>query len=341
MKAFLLLLTLAGAGTVGCANQNSAGGGQEASWTQGRYAAADGTGLRPVSREAAPSPAHLGPTESLLANSLYWISNRVRGKDGWDTNRTRATFSSMKWTTGSTNRLLRNTNAWLHGVKGLTALAPCNLHVLYHSPGTAVTPRHIIMAKHNATGPGNVFEFVTHDNQVHARKMIAVSSPTNVSDLTIGLLDADLPPGIGFLRVMPPSWRELMPTAFTNSSSQVYARRHQREESYPVIGFNHWKQGFVADLAGYGVFLDKSEWFPNWFGRGAGGDSGHPLCVLAQDELFLYSHYTSPQGGPKYPDCIAEVNAAMEELSRKHKAPVYRLTVAEELERFLPKPAQP
>jgi hypothetical protein len=36
-------------------------------------------------------------------------------------------------------------------------------------------------------------------------------------------------------------------------------------------------------------------------------------------------------GGPRYPDNIAAINVAMKALSRANRAPVYRLTVADEL----------
>src|SRR5688572_29665579 len=98
-------------------------------------------------RSAALTPVPSAPAyamESLLANSAYWISNRVRGKNGSDTNGIRTTFSSMKWTLESNWPITRNTNCWLHGVKGLTAISPFNRQAAYQDPGTAVSPRHIV-----------------------------------------------------------------------------------------------------------------------------------------------------------------------------------------------------
>ena len=276
----------------------------------------------------------------LLANSAYWISNRVHGKNGSDTNGVRATFSSMKWSLESNWPIIRNSNCWLRGVKGLTAMSPFNRQGAYHGPGTAVSPRHIVMVTHMRSQPGTVFEFATMDNQIVSRKLIAYSDSTKVSDLSIGLLDADLPPSIGFMRVMPPLWRQIMPEAFQTHRPGGAPSSRSKSDVHPIVAFNHWKQGFVADFAGYGVLLDKSVWFPDWFGRAAGGDSGHPLCVLANDELFLVTLYTTPSGGRFYPDYITLINTEMEELSRAHKAPVYRLTVAEELMSFKPATGQ-
>lgn len=273
----------------------------------------------------------------LVSNSVFCISNRVHGKSGADTNQARMLFASQKWTPTSTNATVRNTNCWLQGAKGVTAISPFNAAAIYHSPGTPVTPRHIVMALHNRTLPTNRFEFVTAANQVIARNMIAQTNCAAVPDLTIGLLDADLPASIGFLRVAPPKFRELLPGRLRDPKVSFYdflGRTRTRDMSVPVVAFNHWKQAFVADFGGFGVFLDQSLWFPDWFGRAGGGDSGHPLCLLVDDELILLCHYTSAMGGALYPDHIAEINATMEGVSRAHGAPVYRLTVADDLMRF-------
>ncbi len=287
---------------------------------------------------ASNAPAVVVPSLGVLAtNSAYWISNRVHGRNGVDTNRTRRVFLAQKWTPTSTTVTLRNTNCWLFGAKGLTALSPFNVAAVYHSPGTPISPRHLIMASHNRTRPTNRFEFVTADNRVVARTMIAQTNCVAVPDLTIGLLDEDLPRDIEFLRVAPPRFRELLHERLRNPKVSVYdflGRRREREIFVPVVGFNHWKQAFVADFAGSGVFFDQSLWFPDWFGHAAGGDSGHPLCLLVNDELILLSHFTNAMGGVIYPDRIAEVNAAMAGLSQEYNAPVYELTVADDLMRL-------
>jgi hypothetical protein len=184
--------------------------------------------------------------------------------------------------------------------------------------------------------PGTVFQFATMDSQIVSRKLIAYSDSTKIGDLSVGLLDADLPPEIGFMRVMPPLWRQIMPGAFQTRRIGTSPANRSRSDVHPVVGFNHWKQAFVSDFAGHGVLLDKSVWFPDWFGYAAAGDSGHPLCLLANDELFLITLYSVSSGGRLYPDYITIINGEIEELSRAHKAPVYRLTVAEELMNFRP-----
>jgi hypothetical protein len=305
---------------------------------------ADSSRFTPVAQGSAALPEPVSSTpvpaapayamESLLANSAYWISNRVQGKDGADTNGIRATFSSMKWSLESNSPITCNTNCWLHGVKGLTAMSPFNRQAAYHAPGTAVSPRHILMVTHMRSQPGTVFEFATMDSQIVRRKLIAYSDSTRIRDLSIGLLDADLPPSIGFMRVMPGLWRQCMPEAFQTRQPGSLPANRSKADVHPVVAFNHWKQGFVADFAGYSVLLDKSVWFPEWFGYAAGGDSGHPICLLANNELFLITLYSFPSGGMLYPDYLTVINTELEELSRAHRAPVYRLTVADELMKF-------
>jgi len=334
MTRELLAVVLVAAGLAGCTSSST-------TTTESSRASpqAQTSGAAPI-EVSGPPPAPAYAMESLQANSAYWISNRVHGRNGWDTNGTRATFSSMKWSLESNWPIRRNTNCWLQGVKGLTAMSPFNTQGAYHGPGTAVTPRHIVMVTHMRSQPGTVFDFATTDSQIVHRKLIAYSDSTKISDLSIGLLDADLPPSIGFIRVMPPLWRQIIPEAFQTRRPGFYQGNRSKSEVHPVVAFNHWKQGFVADFAGYGVLLDKGVWFPDWFGRAAGGDSGHPLCVLANDELFLITLYTTPSGGMFYPDYITIINTEMEELSLAHKAPVYRLTVAEELMNFKTRPSE-
>lgn len=324
------------ASLVGCTNSSSNTTGASDVAPVARTSAASPEPI--YSPPAASAPAYA--MQSLQANSAYWISNRVHGRNGWDTNGIRATFSSMKWTLESNWPITRNTNCWLQGVKGLTAISPFNRQGGYHGPGTAVTPRHIVMVTHMLSQPGTVFDFATTDSRIVSRKLIAYSDSKKIGDLSVGLLDADLPPSIGFLRVMPPLWRQIMPEAFQTRGPGFYQGNRSKSEVHPVVAFNHWKQAFVADFAGTGVMLDKSVWFPDWFGRAAGGDSGHPLCVLANDELFLITLYTTPSGGMLYPDYITIINTEMEELSLAHKAPVYRLTVAEELMNFKTRPPE-
>jgi hypothetical protein len=319
-------------GLTGCTNAPPASSG-----TSDFTPVAAASAALPQQARSAPVPQMPAyAMESLLASSAYCISNRVHGKQGSDTNGIRATFSSMKWTLESNWPITRNTNCWLHGVKGLTAISPFNRQGAYHAPGTAVTPRHILMVTHMRSQPGTVFQFATMDSQIVSRKLIAYSDSTKIGDLSIGLLDADLPPSIGFMRVVPPLWRQIMPGAFQTRRPGSAPANRSKTDVHPVVAFNHWKQGFIADFAGHGVLLDKSVWFPAWFGYAAAGDSGHPVCLLANDELFLITLYTTPSGGMKYPDYITIINTEMEELSRAHKAPVYRLTVAEELMNFRP-----
>jgi len=290
--------------------------------------------VAPTAATQSNAPPALTP---LQINSVLCISNRVFAKNGADTNRTRILFAEQKWTKESTNPTIRNRNCWLHGAKGFTAISPWNEHAVYFSPGTPVSPRHVLMASHNRTGPTNRFEFVTADNQIVRRNMIAQTNCPALWDLTIGLLDDDLPPSIGFLRVLPPGWRDLLPTPPATSplAPPLDLDKHRlREYLLPIVGFNHWKHAFVADLVNMNVFVDRNVWFPDWFGRAGGGDSGHPLCLLVNDELILFTHYTSVTGGLPYSDRIADINASMEGLSRAHGAPVYRLTMAEELMRL-------
>jgi len=336
MKQILGILLFLAAGFAGCTNSPPASAGMS---NFGPAAQASAASSQTVYSTPAPqAPAYA--MESLLANSAYWISNRVHGKNGSDSNAFRATFSSMKWGLDSTWPITRNTSGWLHGVKGITAISPFNLRSAYHGPGTAVTPRHILMVTHMRSPPGTVFQFATMDSQIVSRKLIAYSDSTKIGDLSIGLLDSDLPPSIGFMRVMPPLWRQIMPEAFQTRRPGLLPGDRSKTDVHPIVAFNHWKQGYVADFTGYGVLLDKSVWFPGWFGYAAGGDSGHPLCVLANDELFLITLYTTPAGGMLYPDYTTIINTEMEELSRAHKAPVYRLTVATELMSFKPPTGQ-
>ena len=90
---------------------------------------------------------------------------------------------------------VRNPNRLLADVD-LTCVSPWNSREKHRRAGTAFTPRHIWNAWHYRLFPGDTIRFVTLDNQIVERKIVAHYQYGEGQDLCISTLDADLPPSI-------------------------------------------------------------------------------------------------------------------------------------------------
>ncbi len=150
--------------------------------------------------------------------AYYLSTNAVGYANGYS-----PTFSNMlelaNWTSttysGTNLAFLTNavwsTNCWLHGVQGLSATC------IGYSNGlsgkfliTMVSPRHYLRADH-VGAPGDLIAFLDTNNVIYWRtnvQQVRVGS----SDTDVGILNADLPPSVGYLPVIPANFTNYLPT---------------------------------------------------------------------------------------------------------------------------------
>jgi hypothetical protein len=241
-----------------------------------------------------------------------------------------ATFEFDHWTHGlysGTNLALMtnavwSTNFWLRGVQGLSAISLSGSNGLGAQGGiTMISPRHAIYAKHMHEAPGHfMFAFLDANNIIHWRTNMENIFVTN--DISIGILDSDLPPSVGFLPMLAPNFLNYLPT---NSYSYVQgigrdqgARLFSQPMHFDYPGVVLWNAGISCPFG-----LDKI-----WTSVIEGGSSSNPDMFLIEKQLVLLSHNFFSGSGPAHPNYLNEINRSMHYLSTNNAVSTdYQLTV--------------
>jgi len=186
-----------------------------------------------------------------------------------------------------------STNFWLKGVKGLSATATGFLN----QPGgqglvTMVSPRHCLFASHmHGDEDRFVAAFLDTNNVVFWRTNIeTVHMPPSVTfgitnDMSVGILNEDLPPSVGFLPVLPADFIDYLPTNNHSIIQGIGMNQNLRAFSQPMTMIDR------------GIFVN---WSPlasvpfglatNWNVMIVGGDSSGPERLLIGNQLVLVAH---------------------------------------------------
>lgn len=255
-------------------------------------------------------------------NGFSSIYNAEIELSGWDWN-TNYSGANLVYLTNST----WSTNFWLQGAQGLSATC---IGFINGQGGqgliTMVSPRHYLCASH--MHPENLLAlFLDTNNVMYWRRTIQrIDIPTSYShgisnDTSVGILDADLPPSVGYLPVMPTNFMNYLPT---NSISYVQG-----------VGMNQAMQLFSQPMTlGGPVYINwnnnASAPFgpsPNWNVLIRGGDSSDPEMFLVGNQLILASHNFYVGYGPNYAFIYDAINQYMHYLSTNNSVGTdYQLT---------------
>ena len=207
---------------------------------------------------------------------------------------------------------------WLNGVHGLSA-TPIGFSNQMNGQGllTMVSPRHYLCATH--MHPENLLAgFLDADNVLHWRKTLQRVDVGN--DTSVGLLDADLPPSVGFLPVLPDNYTNYLPTTGNRLVQGIGMNQN-------MLLF-----GQAMNFSGAFITWNSRDSVPfglttNWNVTIRGGDSSNPNMLLIGDQLVLVSHNYFVGGGPNYARQIPAINQAMHLLStNNHCHTDYQLT---------------
>jgi hypothetical protein len=131
-------------------------------------------------------------------------------------------------------------------------------------------------------------------------------------DVSVGILNADLPPSVGFLPVLPPDYRRYLPTSNNSVVQGIALNQAWRVFSQPMT--------FM--FSDYVAWSERA-WAPcglstNWNLANRGGDSSNPDMLLIGRQLVLVAHTSSLNGGANFALKIDAINSAMHNLSVKH-----------------------
>lgn len=200
---------------------------------------------------------------------------------------------------------------WLREVHGLGA-TPIGFTNLPGGQGlpTMVSPRHYLSATHMHC-EGYTIVFLDTNNVAHWRKVLQRVDVG--SDTSVGILDADLPPSVGFLPVLPANFTNYLPTTPTNYVQGIGMNQEFYLFSQPMLfaypGTVTWNSR-VAAPDGLGTNCNVTI---------RGGDSSNPEMLLIGNQLVLASHNFYAGGGPSYAFQISAINRQMHLLSTNNR----------------------
>jgi len=213
----------------------------------------------------------------------------------------------------------RNPNLWCANmVNKLTCASPYHEH---QNPavgglwgGTAITPRNVITCEHvNHLNPGIVLRFITPDNQLIKRTVVAYGTIPN-SDLRISTLDEDLPASIVPAKYLPSTWKEYIPSLSLNLGGGF---GQNALNCVPAINFDQFEKVSVLGVSlltdsdpplGAGWLGINNVILP-WLAGPIPGDSGNPILFPINGELAIISVFTYPWAGSFTSLYLSQINS--------------------------------
>jgi hypothetical protein len=232
----------------------------------------------------------------------------------------------------TTEDFVRNPNCWAAGID-LTCCPPWNMHptdrnadgTLLSSSnaynGTLVSPRHILFCAHFDywPKPGQVIRFVTNDNQVVTRNLISIS--VLGIDVTVGLLDSDVPESITFAKILPDDWREKLAvpgTADNEILPKVFGICINQDRA---VFIRRWEQTPTS----VSIYMPPDPEVAEFSRTIRSGDSGGPFFLIVDNQPVLLGVTNQPAGSAPVFLNRAEINAAMAALGGGYQLTAFNL----------------
>jgi len=251
-----------------------------------------------------------------FADAAHAVDSRIAGKDPADAIHI---FNTNCYDSGI---FVRNTNCWAADLD-LTCISPWNDYTPgqwdeRHHAGTLISPRHAIFAEHFHIPAGNTLRFVDATNGIYDATIASVHHVvTNNADLTVAVLDSDVPTN----RI---SFAKILPANFTNYLGHI-------DLHVPSLCLDQEEKALIHDLGEnrlrYPTIVGTGSYFsfPSYGDRknyydvteaGTGliaGDSGNPAFIILNDEPVLITVWTVGSSGigtaiTRFKD---EINAVM------------------------------
>jgi hypothetical protein len=210
---------------------------------------------------------------------------------------------------------------WLRGARGLSATClgyVCTNDVGYEYMITMVSPRHYLAASHVSSAPffggKDSVLFADTNNTVYYRKSLQETNLGN--DISVGVLDSDLPDSVGYLPLLPGNYTNWLSTA------PAFVQGIGVNHDYLVFGEAIQLTGTGAVLY-YGAPAVPFGLGTNWTSCAdpqancslRQGDSSDPARLLIGNQLVLLCSAHGAFEGPDYALSAAAINAAMHYLS--------------------------
>lgn len=225
--------------------------------------------------------------ESVTDNAINNVLSRIQN------NTSKNIFSIMDH---ENSVYIRNPNSWTNDLD-LTPISPWNSVGRGNLAGTLISPRHIIYATHYQIPIGSKIRFVTNENVVIERVLTNKISPSYQSvyfpDLTVGILDSEVPSSIGFAKVLPENW-----SRYIEQSNEAPGLL---KNQIPCLGLDQEEKALITGLSmlnSRAIFNPlKDESYKPFFENIIAGDSGNPAFMIVDNQLVLLTVWTFGYGG--------------------------------------------
>lgn len=207
---------------------------------------------------------------------------------------------------------VRNTNFFLNGThaEALTCASPWNSRQEGKRAGTAVTPRHAVLASHYPLSVGDTLRFIASDNTVVTKTVVQAArifTGGAGTDAFMVLFDSDLPASITPCKLFPDGYETYLPAGATTAAAA----------SLPLLAMDFSENGIALDLiskqaSAVPTMLYGAPTLPDrlaFYDPIITGDSGNPIFAVIGSELWLLSTFFGAGSGPFYGGLVTELNA--------------------------------
>jgi hypothetical protein len=212
-------------------------------------------------------------------------------------NSTKLIFSTQTPNGGVSPVYVRSTTCWAKNID-LSPLSPWNSNGGTQQAGTLISPRHIVFANHFIIPNSSTLIFVDMNNNSYTRTL-SNSLQVGSTDITIGVLNSDLPSNVSFCKVA-----SFDLASITDSNNKVAALYTDQEEKALVGDF--YNSNSSANLSS-----PVNSQRANFYEFPIIGDSGDPIGFVYNNKLILLFTFTGPTTGPSIPYYINEINSVM------------------------------
>lgn len=217
---------------------------------------------------------------------------------------------------------VRNPNCWLSGVTNISCFSPAQMSGAnwWQRGGTLISPRHVLFAKHFTTSvlPGGTpLRFVDDNNNTITRNIVQYAS--DLTDISIAVLDSDVPSNIKFAKVLPPDY-----ISYLKLSSQdlLYSVALDQQEKAIVKRMGGLSgliandgQGGTVNIPNILIYnLLESDPFFSFTETIIVGDSGNPVFLIIDNELVVLTTWWTANSGPFITTRYNTVNSLMNQL---------------------------
>ncbi len=186
----------------------------------------------------------------------------------------------------ATPSYVRNTGCWTSGID-MTCISPWNSAGGATRGGTLISPRHILFCAHYQIDNGSTIRFVDANNNIVTRTMVTKLTHPSYSpyypDISIGVLDSDVPNSIGFAKILPSNWASYLPSLSSN-------RR------IPCLVLDQEEKALIAELYSLSttsILLNPSNATRlSYYENMITGDSGNPVFLIINGQLVIITVIT-------------------------------------------------